>query len=290
MTAAIVVTGATSIVGRYLVPLLRDDGHDQVLISRAPPEGSGAGDRTTWVRTGLEDVQWVSQVTAPVKTLIHLAPLPLLAPAVTALQRLGLQRIIAFGTTSRLTKAGSRIPAERRMVAEQTAAEDWLARFGASSGVDWTLFRPTMIYDGVNDKNIALIRRFIDRFGFFPLIGNAGGKRQPVHAEDLAIACWQALANSATFGRTYNLAGDEILGYREMVDRVFASLQKRPRYVRIPPSLLRTALGLARTVPRYRYLNPAMADRMDKDMTFNCADAVNDFGYRPRKFTLCQAN
>ncbi|HET7370384.1 MAG TPA: NAD-dependent epimerase/dehydratase family protein [Gammaproteobacteria bacterium] len=280
--ASVLVTGASSIVARWLVPLLQADGCDLVLVSRSRP--AWLADEAAWVPADLRGAQWSRNLGAPIQTLIHLAPLPLLGHAVAALEPSGSGRIIAFGTTSRLTKVESTVAAEQRMVAEQAAAEDWLARYGASSGARWTLLRPTMIYDGQHDKNVALIARFIRRFGFFPLIGQAGGRRQPVHAADLAEACRSVLNNEATFGKTYNLAGAEVLTYKDMVGRIFAKCGRKPRYVRIPPSLLGAALNMARCLPRYRYLNAAMAGRMNKDLAFDSADAVRDFGYCPRNF------
>lgn len=278
-----VVTGASSLIARYLVPLLREEGHEPVLVSRTRPDYLSETDPQAWVRADLRDAGGHSQLHGSVDVLIHLAPLPLLERAVMTLDRSRLTRIIAFGTTSRLTKAESAVPAEQRMVREQAAAEDWLA---GTSGVSWTLFRPTMIYDGEHDKNVALIARFIRRFGFFPLVGEAAGRRQPVHAADLARACCDVLSDGAAAGKTYTLVGGETLTYRAMVDRIFAGLGRKPRYLHVPPPLLRAGLTLARTAPRYRYLNAAMAERMNKDMVFDSTDAKQDFGYRPRGFKI----
>lgn len=283
-SACVLVTGASSLVARYLVPLLQPGPRKLVLISRTRPDGLPPSQVAHWVRADLHDARWPAALPGRVEVLVHLAPLPLLQPAIAALGCSHLARVIAFGTTSRLTKVRSSATADQRMVKEQCAAEAWLAQYGAASGVHWTLFRPTMIYDGARDKNIALIARFVRRFGFFPLIGAAAGKRQPVHAADLAQACCLALENEAAFGKTYNLSGGEVLSYREMVDRVFTALGRTPRYIRIPPTLLRAGLGLARVLPSYRYLNTAMADRMNKDMVFDSSDAEQAFGYRPRKF------
>lgn len=280
----ILVTGASSVVARYLVPLLLEDGRELVLISRSRPDFLAGLPEPVWVRADLCEMQSAAAFSRAVDTLIHLAPLPLLPAIVNSLRPAFPRRIVAFGTTSRLTKAESGSVAERRMVAEQAEAEDWLKQLGDALGIRWTLFRPTMIYDGQNDKNVTLIARFIRRFGFFPLVGEASGKRQPVHAADLAQACRLVLDNKAAYGNIYNLAGGEVLSYRKMIERIFAREGKTPRYLHIPPALLRTGLGLARRLPRYRYLDPAMAGRMNKDMAFDCAEAARDFNYRPRPF------
>ena len=135
------------------------------------------------------------------------------------------------------------------------------------------------------DKNITLIARFIRRFGFFPLIGNGKGLRRPVHAADLANACVSALANPATHSKAYNLSGGSALTYREMVEAVFRAMGRRPRFLNIPLPALRATLGVASLLPRLRYLNPEMANRMNLDLDFNHSEASRDFGFDPRPFS-----
>ena len=102
---------------------------------------------------------------------------------------------------------------------------------GEGSGVDWVILRPTLIYGLGQDKNISEIVRLIRRFGFFPLVGQAKGLRQPVHAEDVATACLSALEKTDVVNRAYNLSGGETLSYREMINRVFTALGRRPRLI-----------------------------------------------------------
>ena len=69
---------------------------------------------------------------------------------------------------------------------------------------------------------------------FFSLLGQASGLRQPVHAEDLALACIQALDDPVTINKTYNLSGGETLSYREMVEKIFRSLGKTVHFLPLP--------------------------------------------------------
>lgn len=282
----ILVTGASSLIAAYLVPQLQTRGDTFILTSRSRPLYLDHHHTLNWIRSDLCGNELESRLPVFITTLIHLAPLPLLRSSVEALSKSKLARVIAFGTTSRVTKAGSTDPGEQRMVREQSEMEAWLMAHDAASNLRWTLFRPTMVYDGRRDKNVALIARFIRRFGFFPLVGGASGLRQPVHAADLALACCLALENPATFGKSYNLGGGETLSYRDMVTRIFSELDRKPRFISIPPLLLKAGLELARHLPRYRYLNAAMTTRMSKDMVFDWSEAARDFGYSPRSFWL----
>jgi nucleoside-diphosphate-sugar epimerase len=217
--------------------------------------------------------------------LISLVPLWLAPALVRGLAPHGLRRVIAFGSTSRFTKVESTDPHEREIARQLAAAEDELQRASAAAGVAWTIFRPTLVYGDDLDGNVAVIARFAGRFGFFPLPGAGRGRRQPVHADDLALACLAALDRPASFGRAYDLSGGSTLTYREMVEEVFRGLGRRPRILVMPAPLVRGAVRvLARVHPAYAHVTPQMADRVQEDLCFDHGDAVRDFGYSPRPF------
>ncbi len=273
----VLVSGATGIVGHFLLPRLVAEGMEVHALSRRR-QAPGA---VRWHVGDMTDEQWSRGLSA-LDLVIHAAPLWLLPPLLPALHLLGVSRLIAFGSTSRYTKRDSPSAHERSVAASLVRAEADLAEQGGF--LNWTVFRPTLIYGGGRDRNITAIAGFIRRFGFFPVAGAAAGQRQPVHAEDLAEACLQALQAPATHGQGFDLGGGEVLSYREMVRRIFEGLGRRPRIAPVPVAALRAAAGLAALVPGFRSLDPAMIDRMNQDLVFDPAPARAAFGYAPRPF------
>lgn len=277
----ILVTGATSQIGQCLLVRLAARGFAVTSASRSPisaADGPGAWRVLDLSRELPEEVPDGESV------LIHLAPLPLLPAHLDAMGRKGIERLIAFGSTSRYSKSESGSAAERVMAARLAESEDALARSCDGAGVAWTLFRPTMIYGLGLDQNVSVIASFIVRFRFFPLVHDGRGLRQPVHADDLAKACVEALDNPRTYRQAYDLAGGEVLSYRQMVERVFGALGITPRFLRLSPQVLRGMLRVAAWLPRWRHLTPQMVDRMNQDLCFDSSAAVRDFGYSPRGF------
>ena len=273
----VLVTGGTGIMGRFLLPRLVAEGMEAHALSRRPqPPGE--------VRWHVGDVTDGDRVRAlpNMDVAIHSAPLWLLPPLLPSLRRLGVTRLIAFGSTSRHTKVDSPSAHERSVALALARAETYLMEEGGA--FNWTVFRPTLIYGGGLDSNISAIAALIQRFGFFPVAGAADGKRQPVHAGDLVEACLQALRAPVTFGQCFDLGGGETIGYREMVRRIFEALERRPRIVSVPVPALRAAAGLAAHLPGLRSLDPAMIDRMNQDLVFDLAPARDAFGYAPRPF------
>lgn len=108
-------------------------------------------------------------------------------------------------------KQDSTDPSEREVVRELLRGESFLCTWGKARKVDWIVLRPTLIYGGGNDRNISEIVAIVNRLGFFPLMGKSLGKRQPVHAQDVAAACLAALDAVHVANRSYNLPGGEIL-------------------------------------------------------------------------------
>jgi nucleoside-diphosphate-sugar epimerase len=283
-----IVTGATSLVGRRLVPLLLLQGFEVQATGRemqAP--GRGPADEVTGVRHVVLDLTRTPPAPgtlAPAAILVHTAPLWLLPGWLGWFAAVGVRRLVAFGSTSRQTKAASPSAVERETARRLLESEQRIEREARAAGVRFTLFRPTLVHGGGRDRNVSDIARFVRRFGFFPVAGRGGGRRQPVHAADLAAAVLAALDSPATFDRAYDLPGAETLSYCEMVERVALGLGRKPRIVHVPLPLLRGALSLARHLPGLAHLTPAMADRMEEDLVFDPEPARRAFGYAPQPF------
>ncbi len=237
--------------------------------------------RAQWLTgnlTALSDLISIDNVTCA----LGLAPIWVVAPAVPALARLGVRRIVAFSSTSRWTKEASPDPTERQVA--QTLAEAEAAFIAACEehGVAWTLLRPTLIYLEGHDGNVSRLASLIRRLGVLPLAGRGDGLRQPVHAEDLARGALAALAQPLTHGRAYDLPGGETLSYRAMVEQIFRALGRRPRVLTLPPAIWALGFGAARLfLPG---ATAAMGARMETDLTFDGSAAEQDFNWRPRQF------
>ncbi len=269
--------GARSFVGRALLPQLEAAGWRPLAVSRGEPLNHPGGES----RERIAD--WIA-----------LCPIWVLPDHFSRLEAAGARRVVALSSTSRFTKRASADASERETAAKLEAAEAALLDWAGRSGVAATILRPTLIYDGIHDRNIVLMKAWIGRWGFFPVVGAAGGLRQPVHVDDVAAACVAALSAAAPRsapepGSAYDLSGAEVLPYRRMVERVFESMGKPPRIVSLPRWLVRAGVPLLRALPRYRHVTAGMFDRMDEDLVFDHSAASQDLGFSPRPFVLPSA-
>ncbi|MEN9373823.1 MAG: hypothetical protein RIR79_1375 [Pseudomonadota bacterium] len=290
------VLGGRSLVGNVLIPMLVQAGYRVVAFSRKnQPQPTEQPTEQSTEQPTVQGVEWrhlsdnpSSTRLVPVQDRIDwwicLAPIWVLPTYYPLLAAHGTRRIVVLSSTSRFTKVNSTVSSDAIVVDQLVQGEDKLQAWAANVGAEWVVLRPTLIYGNGHDKNLTEIARFIQRFGFFPFIGKGKGLRQPIRTEDVAQACVSALCRTTIANRAYNIAGQEVLTYRDMVTRIFHTLKCKPRFLSIPRSLFQLALLVVRILPRYRSWSIAMADRMNKDMTFDWTEAKNDLGFSPRPF------
>lgn len=278
------VFGASSLVGRCLLPRLVAAGYCVRAFSRDPAAGKAVDStRLKWHRFDLDAATALPEVGRP-DVVLHLAPLWLLPAHLEALAARGMKQLIAFGSTSRFTKRDSSNPKERRLVAAFETAEREIEDNCTRLGTRWAIFRPTLIYSLGYDRNISVLASFIRRFRFFPLPGSGSGLRQPVHADDLAAACTDLLRTPGGWNQAYNLSGGQVLRYRAMVEAIFAKLGLRACVVCFSRAWWRPLLALARLMPAYRGITMEIIGRVNIDMCFDHDEATRNFGFSARKF------
>ena len=193
-------------------------------------------------------------------------------------------RIVAFGSTSAMTKHDSEDEHERDLVRRLLGAEAELFAASEHRGAAATMLRPTLVYGRGRDATLSRIAALARRYGRFPLPRGANGLRQPVHVGDLAEAAFAASQLPAARGRAYDLPGGEVLPYRDMVGRVLDCLEPPAELLELPMPLFRLALRVARSRGIARELTDAAVQRMREDLVFDAGPARRDFGYVPRAF------
>lgn len=214
--------------------------------------------------------------------VVHAAPLWLLPGHLQRLAESGAERVIGFSSTSVMTKRASASREDRALSTALDEAEQAVRSESDRLGLSTTLLRPTMIYGYGRDRNVMAIVRFVRRLGFFPVAGEASGRRQPLHVDDAVEAVVSVLKNAATYGKTYDLAGGETLSYRSMVTRIFEALSRRPRILRIPVGLYGRLLGAAGVLGAH--VTADIARRMNQDMVFDPGEARKDFSFVSQGF------
>lgn len=285
------VAGASSQLGVFLLPRLRDAGFRVLALGRrAPLSPLEIAPDVTWMRTGfLADGERRDQVIRhpPPDCLVSCAPLDLAFRLV--LRHPGLRQVVAFSSSSVLSKAASGNAGEQRRMEAMAADEDALRAACGERGIPLLLLRPTLIYGCGMDRNISLLAAVARRRGVIPLAGPAGGLRQPVHADDLAALAVRALQATRPPDTVSPACGGSTLTYREMSARI-AALQQRPvRLLSLPEGLLAALVRLLSWLPGSPFtggqdVNAEMVRRQNRDLVFDDHALREALGWTPRPF------
>lgn len=278
-TSPIIILGGRSLLTPYLLEQLAKEGIGATVTSRQEievPEG---------FKSIKLDLNSAGNWTAPQNAIIiSLLPIWILTPHLNIFK--SAKTIITVSSTSRYGKARSVDPREQEVVQSIIQAEQTLLEWTTPQGPSTTVLRPTLIYDGKTDANVTRIMRTIEKFGFFPLAKPANGKRQPIHAGDVATAILGAIDNKDAMNRAFNIAGGEVLTYLEMIERIFKHMGKPPRPLLLPLWLLKTPsriLSLFSFVQKQNF-GSGIFERMNEDLIFDSKDGLKVLDYKPRKF------
>jgi uncharacterized protein YbjT (DUF2867 family) len=117
-----------------------------------------------------------------------------------------------------------------------------------SSGLSYTIFRPSLVY-GPEDKVVNGLARALKFAPVFGVPGTGQQKVQPVLVDDLA-ACVMLAVLGRGRNETYDVGGPELMTFDEMMRIIMdASGHRRPLF-HIPERLMRAAAGLMEKLPK----------------------------------------
>jgi nucleoside-diphosphate-sugar epimerase len=274
----IVILGGRNFIAPYLIARLDEAGLQADVISRdsvSLPKGF----RSVSLELGQTN-DWHAPEGAIV---ISLLPLGVLACNLTRFAKV--QSIIAVGSTSRFSRSSNDV-FERILAENLELAENILRPWCVKNNTVFTVLRPTLVYDGMNDQSIARMMNFIRRAGVFPIASPGKGLRQPIHADDVAKAIMNALGNVNVYNLSLNIAGGEVITYRHMVERVFIAMNRKPRVIALPSSWCQNSFRLmAKLSPSHVHaFSPEVFRRMNDDFIYDADEGLLLLDYAPRGF------
>jgi len=266
------VTGATGFTGSRVVPLLLKSGYDVRCLYRASSDRSLlAGLNIEWVLGDVSDSQSLTSAMQGTDALVNIASLGFghADSIVSAAKNAGIKRAVFISTTAIFTQlnAGSK----KVRVAAELAIE--------TSGLKYTILRPTMIYGNPRDRNMWRLIRFMRVSPIVPIFGNGKSLQQPIYVDNVAQAMVSCLSNDQTIGKSYNIAGKQALTYNDVIDTIAKQMNKRVWKIHVPS---KPVVSLLKFFERIRIPLPIKAEqvlRLNENKDFSYAVAQKDFGF-----------
>lgn len=273
----VLVTGGTGFTGSRVVPLLLQNGFEVRCLTRPSSDRAPLSTLTVeWVTGDLSDAESLTSAMHGVDALVNIASLGFghADTILGSMKEAGVKRGIFISTTAIFTQlnAGSK---SVRLAAEEAIH---------TSGLDYTILRPTMIYGSNRDRNMWRLIRLLRITPVMPIFGDGESLQQPIFVDDVAQAVLLALKTNDTIGRSYNIAGKEPLTYNQVIDTVAAALGKRVWKLHLPYMPIVRLLQFTERIGLRLPIKAEQVLRLNEDKSFSYEEAKRDFGFNPRSF------
>jgi nucleoside-diphosphate-sugar epimerase len=272
----VLVTGATGFTGSHVVPLLLKQGLDVHCLVRPSSDTTRLRAGACQVTGDLDDPDSLERALLGRDALVNIASLGYgHAPVIvrTAIKS-GVRRALFISTTAIFTSL------EARSKSVRLSAEEMIR----SSGLAYTILRPTMIYGGSRDRNMSRLIRYLLRWPVIPIAGSGRGLLQPVYVDDVARAVIQSLLSSETVNNSYNVPGGTALTFDQVIDTVCRQLKRAVLKIHLPNGPVVAILSACERLPIRLPFKAEQVLRLEENKAFDCSPASRDFGYRPLSF------
>lgn len=291
----ILVLGATGFIGRHITAALLGAGHHVVAAVRRPAEAQRRFPGIDTVQCDLaRDVTaavWLPRLQG-IDAVVNVAGL-LRGPAITAVhvegpralyaacRSAGLRRIIHISAISADTAAGTDYARSKWQAEEELRAQ---------GDLDWVILRPSLVYHQGSYGGTSLLRGLAGLPGLLPLPGDGAQLFQPIHADDLARAVCQLVADSRVTRATLEPAGPETLRLRDILLRLRAWLGLPPARLipQVPMPLIHALAWLGEMFGRGPVSRNAVA-QMIHGNTGDAAGFARAIGWQPMTMAEAQA-
>jgi NADH dehydrogenase len=199
---------------------------------------------------------------------------------VDAAKRNGIRRLV------HMSALGARAGAASEYHRTKWAAEEYVA----GSGLEWTIFRPSLIH-GPRGEFMAMevkwARKRAAPFLFMPYFGRGilglggGALVQPIYVRDVARAFADALGNLSAIGKRYEIGGAERMDWPGMHRIIARAVVGKERMTMAIPAWYGKLL--AAVVPgNWLGFNRDQVVMSQEDNVAEVESFVRDFGWTPR--------
>lgn len=258
------IVGGTGFVGSYIVDALLDTGHEPHVLVRPGSEDKLHRAGACRLTSGeLESQEAIDAVVSGCDAVIYnvgiLREFPGKGITFEALQYRGAKAVADAAKRAGvrrflLMSANGIDSAETPYQTTKLKAEAMIRE----SGLDYTIFRPSVIFgDPRGTMEFAtqlyrdMVRVPLPAVGFHTGLSPADGEvlMSPVHVRDVADAFVTALTDASTVGRSFVLAGPEVVSWPQMLQRIGEAVGRKKLILPMPIGFMKLGATLFDWLP-----------------------------------------
>lgn len=277
----LLVTGITGHSGKYFLQELIRNKYDGPIrcIVRANSDTSlidNSGLNIEKIVGDLENQEFMNEVMSGVNTVVHIASIFYSGTLMKAAVKNDVKRAILVHTTGIYSKYKS---ASEEYKGIEKNIDKMIKESNSTIGLIY--LRPTMIYGYINDSNMIVFIKMVDKLRLFPIIDQGRNLLQPVNGRDLGKAYYQVLRKSNIMSGDYILSGESPISMKELFRLISQILGKKTTFISVPLAL---GVFMAKflkvcTLGKVDYIE--RVQRMGEDRSFSHKSATEDFDYQP---------
>lgn len=246
------MTGGTGFIGQRLVKKLVGRGLSVRIVSRHTQDNEGQAPQIERVVGSIEDASTIKRAVDGAFAVVNLVGI---TTAKSEQQFYSLHR----DAPGRLAEA-ARLAGVRRFVhisamgisldAPSTADRSKAAGEHAVRNAfpDANFLRPALVY-GSGDHFFTRFAQLARSAPAIPMIGGGRTRFQPMHVDDVVEALARVLEKPGIAGRTFELGGNEIFTFRELIELLCEAIGRRPWLVSIPFAIAEAGAYLTQWLP-----------------------------------------
>lgn len=242
----ILITGGTGFVGSHLIKQLIDEGQKVRCVVR---EGSKKIERIKGlgaeiVHGDVTDADSLTDACKDIDTIVHLVGI------IQEEKGMTFQSIHVDGTRNlvnaakknnvRLFYYQSANGADKEGAVEYYRTKAEAEEIVKNSGLDYIIFRPSLIY-GSGDEFVLRLKKIIHDAPIIPIIGSGESRLQPVFIDDLIACLIKAITASQLKNRTFCIAGPEQIRFKDVVNRIADAMQVNKPKIHFPVFFMKPA-------------------------------------------------
>jgi nucleoside-diphosphate-sugar epimerase len=284
----ILITGAAGEIGSRMVRRLHEQGHAiRALVLPGDPLVTRLGDTATIHVGDVTKPGTLHAAFAGVDVVYHLAAVLLCEKkelfqavnvegtrhVVQAAEAANVRHLIHISSASVVYPNTTHYSRSKRQAEEVVRG---------SQKLNWTLVRPTLVYDRDGGLEFKLYADFVRRYPVVPMVAGGHARKSPVHVEDLLSGLVAMAANPITFRKTYNLSGGETVTLRQLAVLMLEQQRLSKPILTVPVSFCKIIAHIYGSLRHQPMLMEHTLAGLTQDADLDHSAASADLGYHPR--------